>query len=437
MKIKIGITLGIIAILFFATPVFATAQPDTTPTLSNIKANRNLLVDGDALIYGEYYLPYAVPPDEPADDTYIFRLMNGATELGAISPYVYFDRGYNHGVFAFYLETGDWDLVIPTWTIRISQSPPYFAVPDSWDFAIPSTSYTSNTTQEDNQTELSINVISMAERLEVYFPTYSLLEDSPGGTVLSSPTGETYFRGAIYGIQAMGPVLFLVQVSEIDTDAHAWTTAEFDAYSAQYADTWVADDMTATANQWGMTPGAIMALIFAFPVCIGAIVLTRIKYRRTEPGIILAFVVIITCAVMGWFPMALFATIFQLCAIYIAYVWWSTRSHQFLSFYTTVWFLSVIICLIIEGSALGAYQNSVINDLSLFTTLRIGGLVTIPAPNIFFFRGLMRILLWDYSFYTGGYVYLKYFWMVMLSPSVVWQIGNLFAPVFANFLRLG
>jgi len=107
-----------------------------------------------------------------------------------------------------------------------------------------------------------------------------------------------------------------------------------------------------------------------------------------------------------------------------------------MNFLAMTWFLSVLICLVIEGSYIGATENTIINDLSVLTQLKIGGLVTIPAPNIFFFRGVFRLLIWDYSFYEGGYAILRYFWMVTLSPGAVWGIGSVFAPVFANLLRI-
>ena len=111
-------------------------------------------------------------------------------------------------------------------------------------------------------------------------------------------------------------------------------------------------------------------------------------------------------------------------------------STKFMNFLAMTWFLSVLICVVIEGSYLGATENTVINDLSVLTTLNIGGLITIPAPNIFFFRGVLRLLTWDYSFYEGGYSIIRYFWMVTLSPGAVWGIGSVFAPVFANMLRI-
>lgn len=111
-------------------------------------------------------------------------------------------------------------------------------------------------------------------------------------------------------------------------------------------------------------------------------------------------------------------------------------TQRFMNFLCMAWFISVLICLIIEGSYVGSHEARIINDLSLFTSLKIGGIVPIPAFNVYFFRGVFRLLTWDYSFYTGGYEILRYFWMAILSPGAVWGIGSMFASVFANFLRV-
>jgi len=108
---------------------------------------------------------------------------------------------------------------------------------------------------------------------------------------------------------------------------------------------------------------------------------------------------------------------------------------KFLNFLCFIWFISVLICLIIEGSFIGAEENRVINDLSIISTIKIGGLVPIPTFNLYFFRGVFRVLTFDYSFYEGVQI-LRYFWLATLSPGAVWGIGQAFAPVFANFLRV-
>ncbi len=109
---------------------------------------------------------------------------------------------------------------------------------------------------------------------------------------------------------------------------------------------------------------------------------------------------------------------------------------KFMNFLCMAWFLSVLISLIVEGSFFGANENRVMNDLVLFTSLKVGGLIPIPAFNLYFFRGVYRLLAWDYPFYYGGYEVIRYFWLVVLTPGAVWGISQVFAPVFANFLRI-
>jgi len=92
--------------------------------------------------------------------------------------------------------------------------------------------------------------------------------------------------------------------------------------------------------------------------------------------------------------------------------------------------------MVLEGSYFSVYENSVINDLSVMTTIKVGGLVPIPAFNLYFFRGIYRVLVFDYSFYEGGFAILRYFWMATLSAGAVWGIAQVFAPVFANLVRI-
>lgn len=314
-------------LLSWAIPVNAEDAPDSDPSVSNIHANTYLIEDGDVLIYGDLEIPYAVPPDTPADDAFIIRLIDtdNTTELAAIRPFVFFDNGYNKNMFAFYSDNITWG---EAYIIRISQNPAVFtASANSTDYVMPLSAYTESTDHETNQIELAINIIAAANRLEQYYTDYTLLEASAGGTVLSSPTGETYFRGTIYGIQAMAPTLFLVQRANLDMTPRAWTTEQFDTYRDRFEGSFIGASANATATQFGMDRAdVVMALVFAMPVSVGAIVVASIKWRRTEPGVIFACVVLITCALMGWVPMALFAVVFQVLGVYIAWVWFGSRS---------------------------------------------------------------------------------------------------------------
>lgn len=326
--IKAGVIFICIAMpLIFSSLALAIDNPDSDPSVSNVRANTYLIEEGDVLIYGDYNLPYASPPDDPASNAFIFRLLDtdGETELGAISPFVLFDNGYNEGVFGFYFSASDNLTWGEAYTIRISQNPALFTTPTSVDYLISLSVYSSKTTQDDNQVELTINIIAMAERLESAHTDYTLLESSVGGTVLSDPTGETYFRGAIYGLQAMAPSLFLIQILEFDRADREWTTDQFDEYEERFDDTWVGDGVDATATQFGITPQMLMGVLFVLPLCIGGIILSSMKYGKAEPGFIISAIFLTLGALMGWLPAAIFATLYQAMAIYLAYLWFYAR----------------------------------------------------------------------------------------------------------------
>jgi len=110
--------------------------------------------------------------------------------------------------------------------------------------------------------------------------------------------------------------------------------------------------------------------------------------------------------------------------------------NKLMNFYAMCWFLSILICLVLEGSYLSSGQSTVLNELVPFTVYKIGGIVPIPAFNIYFFHGVQRLLLWDYSFYEGGYEVLRWFWVCIFSPGAAWGLGSFFVNVFAQFVRV-
>jgi len=128
-------------------------------------------------------------------------------------------------------------------------------------------------------------------------------------------------------------------------------------------------------------------------------------------------------------------------AMYIGYLWFYSRTgdsfgSKMFSYMAFVWIMSTMICLVVEGSWFGGSERTVINDLSAITSINIGGLVPIPAPSLFFFRGVFRMLLWDFSFYTGMFEIVRWIWLIVFTGGAVWGVMEKFAPVFANFLRI-
>jgi hypothetical protein len=110
-----------------------------------------------------------------------------------------------------------------------------------------------------------------------------------------------------------------------------------------------------------------------------------------------------------------------------------------ISFYTTAWLGSILICMIVEGSWFGSAghgETTIIQNLTSMNALNIGNIVGIGSFLVNFFQGLMRIMLWDYSFYYGGYEVIRWVMLIIFRPAAIWGIGSFFATVFANFLRV-
>jgi hypothetical protein len=301
------------------------ADPDTACTTNTVHLNRNLVTDGDVLVTGQYKIPYTSIPTVPASSTFLFELIgtNGTTLLGYNKPFVYFDNGYNDGVFSLYFDSTHAPVWGNPYTIRITENPSLFATPLKWDFVLPSTAYSTLSSQIDNQAELTDQCITLAQNMEEIRSVN--LVTSSNGNVLTT-VGESYFRGAIPSLQAMlgEPVsssgLFLIQNAPVDLVSTNWTTEKFDAYENRFDGTWVGTDINNTGTQIGITPTMVMSVFVILPICLAFIIFASIKFKRAEPGYLVCALMLIMGVLLGWMPRAVFASIYQLCGIYIAYL---------------------------------------------------------------------------------------------------------------------
>ena len=317
----------LLAPLIFNEPAQATTtDPDSTPSATNIHINRNVIENGDEVIYGEINIPYATPPDDNVDQTFVLRIMDSTktTEYGYSLLYSYFTKGYNRNVFAFYFTPAH----APTWNtrliLRISESPGYFSTPINTDIDIPTSDYTTLNTVTDNQIEFAKKLIPIIDDIGSK-NNVALLTVSGSYNVLNG-VGELYMRGAVPGIELMAPNLFLVQNLDLNYTDTPWTTTQFDTYESRFAGTWVGDDMDATSTQVGMPGTMIMGFIITLPLCLGSVIFTSWKFKHTDPGLMVCALFLLMTVQMGWLPKAVFATVYQACGIYIAYLWFYARS---------------------------------------------------------------------------------------------------------------
>lgn len=115
-------------------------------------------------------------------------------------------------------------------------------------------------------------------------------------------------------------------------------------------------------------------------------------------------------------------------------------NSKVMNFFMYSWFVSTMVCLILDHSWFGDGRNvnSVVNGLNILEAIKVGGFFGVPSATIDFSNALMRIAIWDYSFYQGPWEVMRYFWLSVLTPGLVWGVFQGFAYIFAQFIpRIG
>lgn len=315
---RVGIVVALLMVLFLITglPVYAqVAQPDSI-SIDDIHVNRHLIETDDMLVYAKYNIAYGTYPDETVDDTFVFRLIDtdGTTELGSNEAYPYANSGYGEGVIAFYFSAAG----APTWGenyyIRVSGKPSAFDDPPEENFIIATGDYSSLTTQDGNRGELESNIISLATDLEVAWNT-DLLTQSDIGTVLDT-SGETYFRNAIWGLQAMCPAVFLTQVVQTEYTERTWTTSQATGMEERFYGGLIGGGI----QGWGDLFSVDFHLIAGLPIllaCIGIIYMASKMAIPIAAALICCIALGVGGTFMGWVPPAMLTLGSIVCGIFL------------------------------------------------------------------------------------------------------------------------
>lgn len=112
-------------------------------------------------------------------------------------------------------------------------------------------------------------------------------------------------------------------------------------------------------------------------------------------------------------------------------------SNKFVSYLGWIWFTCTISCLILEGAAFASREMTIINALSSTFTLNLFGVWEITLPNLLFITvGFVRLLLWDYSFLTGGIGWLiRLGCIAVLNPAGLWGLYQVAVGVISYTRR--
>lgn len=247
VSFRVGMFLLIaIALLAPYTPAYAISTPDSTPTVVKINIWRNVLETGDTAIFVYENTPYATTPtDYNYSDAFVWRLIDtdGTTELAQATGYNYNERGYGYNVISFYFDAAS----APAWeglyTIRLSGTPAAFTSPPQYSFSVVTADYSSLTATADVKLDIAARILEIAADLDNQWglsTTYSLLSETEASTTLSI-YGQAFFRGAIYGVQAMAPSVFSINITDISTTDRTWASTYVTALSNQYTGTYIGE----------------------------------------------------------------------------------------------------------------------------------------------------------------------------------------------------
>ena len=257
-SIWLSLILALLMIVTLATPALAIDLPDSTPQLINAYAYRNVLETGDILIVLYENTPYATTPtDFSYSEAFIWRWIDtdNVTELGQQVGYNYNENGYGYNVIGFYFDSGNvtakgivYNPPGVNYVMRLSGNPAAFPgdIP-YYDFIVESSSYSALTDTSQVKDAITNLVLYLAADLDNKWgltATYSLISEGDTGTILSL-YGQTFFRGAIYGIQAMAPDAFPLKITNINTTDRTWTTTYETALETQHAGTYIETAMNA------------------------------------------------------------------------------------------------------------------------------------------------------------------------------------------------
>jgi hypothetical protein len=199
----------------FPSPVWAIADPDSDPSINAVYVYEDLLEDGDAGVFIDYYLDYAVPPTETATEAYmaVFVDTDGATQLQAVAPYTFQASGYERGVIWIYFTAAEvtaysidragvalyevWLVGNPTLTWVPGPDPPKtIAGLDYWQPVGTSTS-----------TLMTLRVLQYADILELAWLLDMITETALGHRLTA--VGENYFLNVIPGLMEIAPSCFM------------------------------------------------------------------------------------------------------------------------------------------------------------------------------------------------------------------------------------
>lgn len=290
---------------------------------------RNLYEEGDMLLTFHYAISWTLPedqPDEPASETFIFRLMNEAeTEiLGHSIPYPYVYDGYGEGISSMY-----WDAAsAPTWGINyflwLTENPGLDPNPKIVKSSITADNFSPFTETEDNQNYLRDYLVDMALTLELAWGVEpgSLIGDKNYLTA----AGETYFQGAIPGLRIFCPAIFAIKKLVPQADEKEWSLEHQTQVEQQWEGTWVQDSLEGMSDLFGGVGWPTLTGIGCIAGFLALLAFSHMKFQDTKPGLLLGILPLLGGAVLGFVSLVIVGLVSFGGIMFLAYTFWFKRA---------------------------------------------------------------------------------------------------------------
>lgn len=336
---KILRILAVVLILVLLTfsivvPVSAISHEPTLLQLNQADAFQYCLESGDMLIFVDFTVTYDDPqPTEPISDTYILRMMSGATEIVSTTPYAFFNNGYNRGVIAIYLTKDEVTTAGLVWggaySFKLDGNPLA-----TWTGAVPSATqlntinWSAATTQGATRLVVEAKIRALASSLQTAWnsSSYILLANYASGGVLTS-TGESYFSVIIPNLMAIAPGILSSSSVETEYIDRNYGTDTADA---------IQNDLTGTpldmTNLAGVLYSELDPIVITSILALGVLVFIAIKTRDStksyKPIVLISIPVIVVLTKMGWISMTITILLCFVAGLMIFYTFFYEKSSQ-------------------------------------------------------------------------------------------------------------
>jgi len=107
---------------------------------------------------------------------------------------------------------------------------------------------------------------------------------------------------------------------------------------------------------------------------------------------------------------------------------------KYWAFFVFIFIVGTILGLVIEGETLAADQQNAIEPLLFWQEQDEPNMGSFITNSPAYFSALFHALVWDFSFLTGNWVYVKWIIWAPLLAMVVWGVIATFAGILQKVL---